>query len=516
MGSYSDVRLKDVHSVFLTAPPPEILPVNRLLDSWASRLCLLALPVLCCLGCGKEQDDRPNLILISIDTLRADHLGCYGYGRATSPNLDAFAASAVLYERAVAPAPWTLPSHVAMLTGRDPLQSGILDRLSAIPEEVPVVAELLQKRGYQSAAFVDSNDGGFVGARRGFARGFATYNHSPHPGERFDHDMAATVDAGIAWMEQSGGDGPFFLFLHTKSVHSTMEVGKVPYSKPEPYQSRFLEQPGGLLRWRGVPTMSGSQQLNELNTKLAAGHREDPHVTPESVAELIALYDAGIYYVDEQFQRLLDYLADSGLQEETIVMVVSDHGEMFTDHLFFGHTEVYEPALRVPLLLREPGGPAGQRIKSQVRLADLFSTLLERAGVESPRGVVGRPLPLGERSAEASSPEFGYFLLGDNSLYEAYSLRQGAWKLIRHRLTGEAQFRADLFHIDEDPGERRPVAGEEDRRKRMRARLLEWIAEGESANSKSIDLLDEELEQLSKLGYLSPQPKKEDSEEKDD
>ena len=143
----------------------------------------------------------PNVLLISIDTLRADHLGSYGYAKPTSPVLDALAARSVRFADAHAPTPWTLPSHAAMLTGRHPLELGILDKAGRIPDGAATVAERLGARGYQSAAFVDSGKGGNVGASRGFARGFDVFEHGPHGGGgRFQHDVARTVDAGVAWL----------------------------------------------------------------------------------------------------------------------------------------------------------------------------------------------------------------------------------------------------------------------------------------------------------------------------
>ena len=419
-------------------------------------------------ACSNEPDERPNVILISIDTLRADHLGCYGYARETSPRLDAFAREAVLYEQAYAPA--------------------------------------------RTGAFVDSTDGGYVGGRRGFARGFDSYQHAPLPGSRFAHDMAATVNAGVNWLAQGDPKAPFFLFLHTKSVHSTREPGVVPYYKPDPYQQRFLQgQP--LRYWSGVNGQPGSQQLTELNLKLA-GDNGAAAPSRESVKELIALYDAGIAYVDEQFGRLLDALAGLDLRGNTIIVVVSDHGETFLEHRFLGHLEVYDAALQVPLILHDPRSPRGLRVRDQAQLVDLFPTLLDRSGLEAPPGSGGLALLDRERSVDTTRLDFSYFKPEKDPAYRAYGVRQGDWKLIWHKRKIETAYETLLFNTLDDPGELRPVLGQSERRHRMLSRLRQWLAESTCKSSSQIDLLEEELKELAAQGYIaSPDDDEDDADE---
>jgi len=467
--------------------------------SFASLIFGLALA-----GCSKQPGPHPNVILISIDTLRQDHLGCYGYSRATSPRIDAFARDSVLYEQAFAPAPWTLPSHAALFTGRHPLELCIVDRDSSIPEDVPVLAEPFQVAGYQTQAFVDSTDGGFVGGRRGFSRGFDGYQHAPLPGARFTYDMAATVTAGLNWLEQRDPHSPFFLFLHTKSVHSTGESGRVPYYKPDPYQKRFLDgRP--LQHWSGKNDQSGSLQLMKLNLQLAAGTLGAGPSFPsrEAVLELIALYDAGIYYADEQFGRLLDALEAMDLRRNTIIAVVSDHGEAFLEHRFLGHLDVFDAALRIPLILHDPRSPRGLRIGTQAQLVDLFATLLERSGLEAPKGSGGRALFDREGTLASTRLDFSYFLPAEQSPYRAYAVRQGDWKLVWQKYWLESAYETLLFNTLDDPDELRPVLGESERRQRLLSRLHQWLDRADCSDSAKIELLSDELKELEAQGYTS-------------
>ncbi|UCE87185.1 MAG: sulfatase-like hydrolase/transferase, partial [Deltaproteobacteria bacterium] len=238
----------------------------------------------------REAPAHPNVLLFSIDTLRADHLGCYGYARDTSPNLDALADRSLRFTEAFAPAPYTLPSHVAMLTGIHPHALGIENRRSAIPAETRLLAELLSEAGYRSAAFVDSMPRGFVGGSRGFARGFDEYTHMPERAKRgYRYDMAATADAAARWLAGRADDRPFFLFLHTKSVHTlpSRAGGKnpmhFPYDKPEPYRSRFLSDAAAGLSWSEPKLGSGVDYLRALNERLASGEISPADIPRERV-----------------------------------------------------------------------------------------------------------------------------------------------------------------------------------------------------------------------------------------
>jgi arylsulfatase A-like enzyme len=457
-------------------------------------------------GCAKEVS-RPSFLLLSIDTLRADHLGCYGYARDTSPNLDRFAERSVRFESAVAPSPWTLPSHVAMLTGRHPWELGILDYRSSIPPEVPLLAELLAPAGYQTAAFVDSDPGGFVGAERGFGRGFATYEHAPHDGaSRYRYDVAVTADAAIGWLEKRRGSEPFFLFLHTKSVHDTPEPAgpspewDAPYDKPEPYRSRFLPTRGLRHAWRDGPKLRGVRYLRELNARIAAGSLDPADFPRDKLEELVALYDAGIYYADEHIGRLLEAVRRLGLERGTVILVTADHGEAFLDHGFFRHLEVYVPLLRVPLLLFDPREPA-RIVTRAVMLSDIVPTILDRAGVPRPFGLTRPSLLAAEGDGlEEELSLFSYFRFREGYLYEAFALQEGPFKLVFHRRASEPQFRAELYDTRSDPGERLPLDGEGERRRAMTERLRRTVERPDPG--KTIELRPETIEQLRALGYL--------------
>jgi arylsulfatase A-like enzyme len=466
---------------------------------------LLASLVLLFAGCSEARTDaeQPNVLLISIDTLRADHLSCYGYERETSPNLDAYASRAVRYEDAMAPAPWTLPSHVAMLTGRHPRDVGIKDSRSKVPRNVPLLAELLAKQGYRTQALIDSPKNGFLGAGRGFDRGFSEYRHPSRPKGRATYDMATTVDAAIGWLNRRKGNRPFFLFLHTKSVHSAAandpEV-TTPYVKPARYQSRFL--PGGKssFKWRTKGGESGSPWLNDWNKRIAKDGPPGPKAFPaERIEELVAMYDAGIVYVDEHLQRLLERLEELGLDERTIVVITSDHGEAFMEHRFLAHIEVYDSQLHVPLILHDPADPGGRVVSTPVRLEDIVPTLLDRVGVPIPPGISGRTLPRSDSEAREPRTRYAYARVHEKPIYDAASIEEGAWKLVRHRASNEGEFSTELYAIEQDPDEERPVRAAQIA-EGLERKLVEWLNRPVESGER-VELGERDVAALQALGY---------------
>ena len=463
-------------------------------------------------GCDAGSGPRgapPHLLLISVDTLRADHLGSYGYERETSPVLDALAARSTRFSRAFAPSPWTLPSHAAMLTGWHPLRAGIRDVKSRIRDDVPVVAEPLRASGYATAAFVDSPAEGFVGGRRGFDRGFDHYAHAPHgdEGER-RYDFARTVDAAVAWLESRDLERPFFLFLHSKGVHSLRddESARVPaaspYDAPEPFRWRFLPSERATHEWRAQGAV-GVRYLEGVNRSLARGRRPLPELRRATETELVARYDGAIAYFDHQLGALLQALRRLGLSEGTVVVVTSDHGEGFLEHRLLLHKELHREILHVPLVVhRPPGDPPGRVVSTPVSLEDVAPTLLALAGIPQPAQMQGRPLPFAASDAREPRSLFAYARRAEGEYYEGQSLRRDGWALIRDRLSGEEGFAVRLYDLERDPFEKRPVTGETERRERMTAELLAWYEAGSRSETSEIELDDETLEDLRALGYL--------------
>lgn len=402
----------------------------------------------------------PNLILISIDTLRADHLGAHGYSRPTSPALDRFATEAWRVERALAPAPWTLPSHAAMLTGIHPYELGMRDSGSAVPAEAPVLAEALQAAGYQTAAFVDSHPKGFVGAERGFGRGFERFVHHPGDGQTFRDDIAKTLEAAREWLGKRNRKKPFFLFLHTKSVHAVPSSWPChdhrcfPYDKPDPYRFRFLADHEATAAWRSPERGQGQEYLWAINRDLLAG-QSDATPKPADIEQLEALYDAGITYTDFHLGQFFAELEAQGLLQTTAILVTADHGEAFGEHRLFQHQEVFEPTLRVPLLLRLPGINPTRGTLPEATLEDIPPTLLELAGLEPPRGLSGISLLPATRHEPTARPEqyFAYYLFPPKFEYRAFALYRGGVKLVAEADLGQKVERVFLFELGQHGGD---------------------------------------------------------------
>ncbi|MFT5285259.1 MAG: arylsulfatase A-like enzyme [Planctomycetota bacterium] len=459
-------------------------------------------------GCG-EPEPKPNFLLLSIDTLRADHLGIYGYERDTSPNLDRFAKRSIRFERALAPAPWTLPSHIAMLSGRHPYRLGIDGIDSSIPEGVPMLAGILGAAGYQTAAFVDSSKAGYLGAERGFERGFDRYEHGPFtPEQEVKYDIAKTVDVGLDWLGARDPLRPFFLFLHTKSVHAAPVAEEWsgnndrPYISPEPFGSQFLPESHEEQGWRNDDDHRGVRYLRDLNEKLADGEIEKGLFSEARIAELRALYDGGIRYVDAEFERLLTGLDELELSDNTVLVVTSDHGEAFIEHYFFLHKEVFSAESWVPLIVYDPRLTEPAVKSATVSLLDVVPTILARAGMRIDASIDGRDLLKGGLEADDERGIFSYSKIRKDPLYEAFALERGKYRLIYHKHRKWDEFRADLFDRSSDPNELVAIDSSPELKSAMLDELVELMRAKTSVDGTRIELDEDTLDGLRSLGYV--------------
>ncbi|MFO8072144.1 MAG: sulfatase [Polyangia bacterium] len=300
-----------------------------------------------------------NVLLVSIDTLRRDHVSAYGYERRTTPALDRLAGEGVLFERAITLAPWTLPSHMTALTGLAPSTHGVEDYQDSLGDEVRTLAQTFRDSGYRTGAIVTAS---FLSPAYGFDRGFDHYDHPKD--EKSSADAKEVVDRALEWLEDIDRDERFFLFVHFWDVHW-------PYLPPPGYEERFGGEPGER-KWGKAGYLQKYSDTTERYPE-------------EGRRQTLALYDGAIRYTDEELDRLLAAVDQREPSSENVVVVFSDHGEEFGEHGSFGHGHsFYSEVIDVPLIVRCPGRlPAGRRISELVSTGDIPSTLLELAGLES-------------------------------------------------------------------------------------------------------------------------------------
>jgi arylsulfatase len=421
-----------------------------------------------------------NVLLIAIDTLRADHLGCYGYHRSTSPTIDGIARQTVLFDKFYAPAVPTQPSYTTTYTGQYPIAHGIVSHGGAavLSERAPFLPELLQKAGYTTCA-VDS----MRAMKPWFARGYEFYID---PSLRLPHRHAATCEQinarAIPWLGRHAGE-KFFLFVHYWEPHT-------PYVPPERYRGLF---------YKGDPTDPAHDSLAPLSKQpfgewwLQTWFTQLPQ--PLRDAEyLVAMYDSEIRYVDDGVADLLDALEHTGAAQDTLVVIFSDHGEnMYRHGVFFDHHGLYEGAIHCPLIVRWPGhGEAGTRIPHLVQHIDLSPTILDICGVEVPPPVEGSSLaPF--ITGESAAPLYDRLIAMECSWQAKWALRTDEYKLIVSREQGpdlHGKPPRELYHLPSDPCELTNVA--EERRDvvaTMQADLEEWIARMMSKNGLQQDPL---------------------------
>ncbi|MFH1681341.1 MAG: sulfatase [Candidatus Eisenbacteria bacterium] len=341
------------------------------------------------LGSCASREARPNLLLIVIDTLRADHLGCYGYPRHTSPAIDRLAVEGIRYENAFTPAPWTLPAFASLLTSRLPWEHGAVNDYLAPRADLPSLAEVLRGAGYETAAFVSHI---YTSRVYGFDAGFDRFeDFGIGAGYLCDQGREPraerVVGEAIRWIEERTSGKPFFLLVHLFDPHWE-------YGAPEPFRGRFDPEYSG--------RADGSYRT------IARFFAPESIPAARDLEHIVALYDGEVLYADAWLDTLFRALERRGEWERTAVVLTADHGEEFREHESMGHSfTFFDEVLRVPLIVRTPGERGGgAAVPELVSLLDLFPTLAEWAGAETPPGVRGRSL-LGKPETEPRFLEAG-------------------------------------------------------------------------------------------------------------
>jgi arylsulfatase A-like enzyme/Tfp pilus assembly protein PilF len=413
----------------------------------AAVLCAAALAAACA-------PDRPrDVVVVTLDTLRADRLGCYGNPAGLTPHLDALAEESTLFEHAVAPAPITLPSHASLFTGRYPTATGVRNNGTfVVPEHERTLAEILRDAGWSTAAVVAAYP---LERRYGLAQGFDRYDDrlpsitAASPGVIplfFSERKASSVtDRALAAWEAMAGP-PRFLWVHYFDPHA-------PYEPPEPFASRFRDRP----------------------------------------------YDGEVAYLDAEVGRLLRGILDAS--PGVIVAVVSDHGEGLGDHGEQTHgVFLYDSTLRVPMILRAPGWfPAGRRVSTPVSLIDLLPTVLSLLGLPATEGLQGidlLPLTDGAGEPQRSLYAESYLPLLEYRFSPLAAVRHGRLKYI-------AAPAPELFDLEEDPDETRNLHGAHPDEERLALELTALAARTTAGESNAAGIDERAAARLRSLGYVA-------------
>lgn len=406
---------------------------------------------------------RPkNILLICLDTLRADHLGGYGYPRSTSPWLDRLARDSVQFVSATAQGAKTLPSHMSLFTGLLPSVHQIIDETDQLSVGWPMWVDDVRSMGYHSAAFTED---AFVSAVFGFSYGFDRYHdgtfHLLAGGEDLDRggDVRTTFGRGVDFLK-AGATSPWLLFMHTYEPHS-------PYCPESEYRGMFAD-----------PSYSGpvSSCVQDRFLKEIHGRQQRSEFGEVDLAQVVGRYDEEIRFTDAEVSMFLAELEGSGEWDDTLTVLFSDHGEDFGDHRDIGRHghQVYESVVHVPLLVRWPNGGIEPRvIDTPVMLMDVGPTVLELLG-ETPSDLIqGRSLVPLLRGDQWPGPDAVF--AENRSVYQRIAVRDGDWKMILnlgwnrekvdpervspgHRVAFGSTDPVELYNLAEDPAERNNIA----------------------------------------------------------
>ena len=439
-----------------------------------------------------------HVVIVSIDTLRADHLGAYGHPRARTPFLDELAGQGVVFEQHISAAPTTLASHTTMFTGNHAHKHGAAKNDYVVNDDNLMLQEVFRDAGFSTAAFIGAIP---IASHSNFTQGFElidehfTLHRNGDGVAQTMRDGKDVTNAVLAWIGGRTDDRPVFLFAHYFDVHS-------PYRPPEPWRSWYHPDPS-------IPNAGSMRHINDTRKLL---NRNDPDAERHSNT-LKELYLGGVSYADHQVGRLLVGLQDAGILDDALIVITSDHGETFDTHSEkwdHGYS-VYDETVHTPLIVRLPGGwRGGTRIAEQVSSTDLFPTLLSLIGVDVPEtdgtswlpGLLGEPMPpRGPAFSEATKPGSLHSHRWKNDVMQK-SVRQEGYKYI---LTPRKK-RTELYELAGDPGELTDLLAatpptEVGRGERMGALLEAWREEADPLPSEQLSSERGRME-LAALGYV--------------
>ena len=414
---------------------------------------------------------RPNLILFGVDSLWADHMSCYGYGRLTSPHIDRLASQGVLFERSYCPHVPTTSAYASMLTGMDCFSTQVvaLRHQGGLTPDVQTLPEVLRASGYQTTCV------GFTG--NAGSRGFDTYLDFKGWGNWEERPLTKAHNLNevtIPELERlASGHSPFFLFLRHMDPHS-------PYLPPSPFDRLF---------YSGDECDPSNRSMDPV---MDFGPFRDYFASwmPPGITDInwvVAQYDGAIAYMDACIQRILTRVEELGISDETLIVLNGDHGETLTDHdCYFDHHGTYECTLHVPLIMRWPGRlPAGKRLPGVTLHQDLVPTILQLLGVRTKIRFDGRsqmPLIRGERAANYSE-----FYITECTWMRKHGWRTPEWKLIE-ALEPDFHFKpqTELYNLVRDPGEAENLAAKEPGIvSHLKGRMEAWIQRRERETGKT-------------------------------
>lgn len=435
-----------------------------------------------------------RILFFTVDALSANRCSLYGHPRLTTPALEKLAEQAVVFDNAIAPAPWTYPSYASQLTSRhSPTTMGY--KGLRIPRSEITIAEYLHELGYLTAGFIDNQ---YLYEKFGMAQGYDHY-------EEYNKSHRKALHRARAWAQEHP-DQPFFLFVHTNDVHG-------PYVPSEPWKRIFDDD----------AHFGARQEVRVLENKLPHVFGAMPRyqkLEGRTDANFYrARYDAAIRETDFEFERLVRAIEAHGDFEDTVIIFSADHGESMGNHdFFFNHGLVYEDIIRVPLVIRLPNGRhGGKRIATQVSLLDLLPTILGLVETKPRKKVAGKSLlPLIEGQTKALHPH----VFASQGIFDQFMVRTDEWKLIK-LIPGSAEQKQawrtfpgadlddpdkvfwELYRHQDDPAENTNLVEKfPEIKKALAAKLEEWMSRPEDYRTESVELDPDDLERLREIGYI--------------
>lgn len=433
---------------------------------------------------AKVSDNRPNVIFLVIDALRADHLGCYGYARPTSPNIDALAKEGVVFTNCFAQSTHTKPSIASLFTSMYPSQHNVIrgNRQDAdgnvyspvLSASLKTMAEYMQEAGYNTVGLLEQ---GQLRAYMGFAQGFYFYDSFMVLAKLLNREF-------YRWLPKNK-HRKFFAYLHYQDVHA-------PYTPKPQYAELFGAESD--VPTHGAAWQDAKDDWRQFQIDFMEGNLE---ISQSDIDQLIRLYDAEIRAIDDQLGTLFQKLKEEGVYDNSLIIITSDHGDAFLEHNLLDHgNSLYDEVLRIPLIMRFPGGEHQGVVDSPVQMIDLLPTLLDYLNIDHNGTLMGHSVLGHLEGSEKPEPYPIYSELGD-----MVALRKGDYKLIYDM----ANERVELYNVAEDPSEQVDLSAQwadlVASLKAEVAQLAEYIA-ATRPEAEDIQVDPKTVENLKSLGYI--------------